>query len=258
MVAIVSVFIVVLLSLLVTRVATVALSLTGMSRESARFQARSALTGVGFTTSEAEEVVRHPIRRRIVSYLMLIGSGGLVTAVGSLILSFGGTHHNGQRLVRVLVLLGGLFVIWLLARSSWVDRRLSRLIGRFLKWRGFHVRDFARLLALQKDWAVGELVVDPDDWMSGRTLRELKLRDEHVDVLGIQKPNGEYIGVPHGDRLIEAHDTLVLYATEERLEELDARKRGSAGDAAHTRACEECDERGDGSASPRFREPIAG
>lgn len=240
MVALVSVFIIVLVSLLVTRIATVALSLTGMSRESARFQARSALSGVGFTTSEAEDVVNHPVRRRIVGYLMLIGSGGLVTAVGSLILTFGGTHHGSSRLTRALVLVAGLFVIWLISRSTWVDLRLSHAIGRVLKWRGFHVRDYGRLLALQKNWAVSELVVEPDDWMAGRALAELKLRDEHVDVLGIQKQNGEYIGVPHGERVIEAGDTLVIYATEDRIAELDDRKRGRAGDAAHQRACEEC------------------
>jgi uncharacterized protein with PhoU and TrkA domain len=92
------------------------------------------------------------------------------------------------------------------------------------------------LLALQKDWAVGELAVEEDDWIAGHTLAELKLRDEHIDVLGIQKPNGEYIGVPHGDRLVEAGDVLVLYATEQRLAELDERKRGHAGDRAHERA----------------------
>ena len=240
MIALVSVFVIVLVSLLVTRVATVALTLTGMSRESARFQARSALSGTGFTTKEAEDVVSHPLRRRIVGGLMLVGSGGLVTAVGSLILTFGGNGQGQSHLIRALILIGGLFVIWLLSRSAWVDLRLSRLIGRALKWRGFHVRDYGRLLALQKDWAVGELAVEAEDWMSGRTLAELKLRDEHVDVLGIQKPNGEYIGVPHGDRVIAAGDTLVLYATEERLEELDERKRGAAGDRAHERACEEC------------------
>src|SRR3954453_23307173 len=137
MVALVSVLVIVLLSLLITRVATVALSLTGMSRESARFQARSALTGVGFTTSEAEDVVSHPVRRRIVGGLMLLGSAGLVTAVGSLFLSFGGAH-NDQRLTRALVLLGGLVLVWTLSRSAWFDRRLARIIGKILKWLGFH------------------------------------------------------------------------------------------------------------------------
>src|SRR3954454_272995 len=138
MVALISVLVIVLLSLIVTRVATVALSLTGMSRESARFQARSAITGVGFTTSEAEDVVSHPLRRRIVGILMVLGSAGVITAVGSLILSFGGAH-NHQRTMRAVILVAGLAVLWVVSRSQWVDYRLSRLIGRVLSWRGYHV-----------------------------------------------------------------------------------------------------------------------
>src|SRR3954447_23513363 len=96
MVALASVLVIALLSMLITRVATVALAQTGMSRESARFQARSALSGVGFTTSEAESVVNHPVRRRIVQALMVVGSAGVVTAAASLILSFGGTHNDAR------------------------------------------------------------------------------------------------------------------------------------------------------------------
>jgi len=71
MAAIISLLIVVALSLLITRVATVALTLTGMSREAARFQARSAFSGVGFTTRESEQVMQHPVRRRIILLLIL-------------------------------------------------------------------------------------------------------------------------------------------------------------------------------------------
>ena len=56
------------LSLVITRIATTALSLTGLSWEAAKFQARSAFTGTGFTTSEAERVVDHPVRRRVIVY----------------------------------------------------------------------------------------------------------------------------------------------------------------------------------------------
>jgi len=236
MVALVSVLIIALLSMLITRVATVALSLTGMSRESARFQARSALSGVGFTTSEAESVVDHPVRRRIILALMVLGSAGLVGAAASLILSFGGRADSSTRLVRVLILAGGLTLLIVLSRSQWVDRRLAALIGRVLEWRGFHVRDFGRLLALEGEWAVGELAVEPEDWLAGRTLGELKLRDEGVAVLGIHRDDGAYVGVPRGDAQIQPGDLLVLYSTEDRLEELDARKRGAQGDAAHERA----------------------
>ncbi|MEA2184166.1 MAG: hypothetical protein QOF69_3351, partial [Solirubrobacteraceae bacterium] len=71
MATLLSVLVVVLLTLVVTRVATVILISTGMSRESARFQARSALSGAGFTTRESETVVEHPVRRRVISVLMV-------------------------------------------------------------------------------------------------------------------------------------------------------------------------------------------
>ncbi len=66
MAAITTLLVVVAVSLLITRVATVILTATGMSREAARFQARSAFSTAGFTTRESEAVVDHPIRRKVI------------------------------------------------------------------------------------------------------------------------------------------------------------------------------------------------
>jgi len=59
-VGIIALLTVLALSLVVTRIATVALAATGLSREAAQLQARSAFTGTGFTTAEAEKVVDLP------------------------------------------------------------------------------------------------------------------------------------------------------------------------------------------------------
>src|SRR5204863_1437497 len=85
--AFVAVLVTVAFSLLITRVGTTALVHTGLSREVARFQARSAFFGVGFTTSESESVVNHPVRRRIVLWLVLLGNAGIVTVLASVVLS---------------------------------------------------------------------------------------------------------------------------------------------------------------------------
>lgn len=68
------------LSLIIVRVATEALILTGLARQAARFQPRSACTGTGFTTAEAEQVVSHPVRRQIISTLMFLRGVGVITA----------------------------------------------------------------------------------------------------------------------------------------------------------------------------------
>ncbi len=233
--ALITVLVVVVVSLIVTRVATVALMQTGMSRHVARFQARSALSGTGFTTGESESVVNHPVRRRVIGTLMLVGSAGLVTAVGSLALSFGAANTD-ERLRRGAVLLAGLSLLLIVANSRWVDRRLSRLIGRLLGDRVSGARDYARLLDLSGDYAVNELLVESEDWVAERTLGQLRLDEEGVIVLGVHRSSGGYVGVPAGDTRLHPQDTLILYGQQSRLEELDERGQGNEGAAAASEA----------------------
>ncbi len=185
MIPLVTLFAIVLASLIATRIATKILSLTGLAQESARFQARSALTGVGFTTSESESVVNHPVRRRVVMTLMLLGSAGVITAVATLMLSF--VNAGGRETaIRALLLLAGLAAILLVARSALFDRVLSRLIERALaRWTNLDVVDYAALLHVAGDYTVIEVYVHADGWMADRTLQELDLREEGLRVLGI-------------------------------------------------------------------------
>jgi hypothetical protein len=229
-----AVVIVLCVSLLVSRIGSVALSLTGLSREVARFQSRSAFFGVGFTTTEAESVVGHPVRRRIVLWLILLGNAGIVGVLASLVLSL--TEGGGPTLTRLGALAAGLLAFTLLASSSWVDRHLSRLIERGLqRWTDLDARDYAALLHLAGDYEVSELVVEPGDWLADRSLRELELDEEGVLILGVTRDDGGYLGAPGGRTAVHAGDTLVLYGSAERVAELDRRARGG-GDAAHAAA----------------------
>jgi hypothetical protein len=225
-------------SLLVSRVASVALTATGLSRSSARFQARSALTGVGFTTSESEAIVRNPLRRRIVMTLMLIGNVGLVTAVATLLSGFVNADPRRAAL-RAGVLIAGLAAVLVAARSQTVDRWLGRIIeGLLRRYTDVDVRDYAGLLRVAGPYSVKELQVREGDWLAGRTLGELRLRDEGVVVLGIVRAGGRYCGVPNKETTLEPGDELIMYGHDETLADLDCRSQGGAGDDAHRRASE--------------------
>lgn len=242
MIAIASLLTVLTISLLVTRVATMALMLTGMSRESARFQARSAFTGCGFTTSEAEDIVGHPVRRRIVMLLMLLGNLGIGAVVATIIVTMMGTTQSdpSDQLLNFLTLVVGLFLLWVAATSQYLERRLNIAIAWVLRrWGNLQVRDFVAVLQLQGGFAVSELVVEPQDWIADKTLIELRLPTEGVLVLGLQRPGKPYVGAPTGETTIEAGDTLIVYGRVERIEELDERRHGRRGDAAHQEAVEE-------------------
>lgn len=240
MAALASVLLVVTLSLLINRIATVALTLTGLSRQAASFQARSAFTGVGFTTSEAEQVVTHPVRRRIVMLLMLLGNAGVVTTISSLLLTFVNAAGSREWIIRLITLGVGLLILWTLASSKWIDRYLSRVIHWALrKWTRLDVRDYNRLLHLSGDYTVTELKVQSDDWLANRRLNNLDLRQEGIAVLGIHRENGRYVGAPKGDTCIFPHDTLVLYGKLSLINELDQRGADIAGERAHHQAVSE-------------------
>lgn len=238
MYAIASLLVIVLISLLVTRVATVVLVATGLSRQSARFQARSAFTGTGFTTSESEHVVDHPLRRRVMMALILSGNAGIVAGAGTLILGFqrGGTGYNW---VRVIELVAGLLGLFLLSRNSAVDRRLTRLIGRVLRrYTDLPARDLDGLLDLSGDYSVIELSVRPGDWLANRRMADLSLRDEGLVVLGITRADGHYRGAPVGRTMVHDGDILILYGRADALREIDHRQAGPDGDDRHRQAVE--------------------
>lgn len=235
MYAVVLLIVVATLSLLISRIAAVILTSTGMAEDAARFQARSALSGVGFTTTEAEGVVRHPVRRRIIMALMLIGNAGLVTAIAALLAGFLGAGGRAAT-VRGALLVGGLAFLYALAQSPWVDRHLSRVIERILsRFTDLDVRDYAQLLHVTGDYSVHELSVGEDDWIAERALGELRLTDEGIVVFGVIRHDGTYLGVPTRDTMLLAGDTVLVYGHDDAIGALADRRRGSAGDESHSR-----------------------
>ena len=231
MIGLASLFVVIITSLLITRVATVMLTLTGLSRESAQFQARSAFSGVGFTTAESESVVNHPVRRRIIMTLVLIGNAGVVTVLVSLLLSFGTVDNPSQAALRLGLLTAGLALVWLLARSQLASRFLERLIERALhRFTDLDTRDYIGLLRLADHWVVAELEVEEDDWMCNTPLEDLALPDEGILVLGIERHDGRWVGAPAGTTILHPKDTAVLYGNQDAIDRLDHRHHSIQGE----------------------------
>ena len=241
MLAIVTLLVVVLLSLTVVRVATVALVLTGVSRPVARFQARSAFTGCGFATAESEQIVNHPVRRKIVGHLMFLGPAGIVATAGAVVAGIVGVDSGGWPFwVKGLTLLAGLGLLVWFSNSAVVDRVMGRWIEHALRrYTSVDARDYAKLLHISGDYGLGEMLVKDDDWLAGRTLADLRLSNEGVLILGIDRPGAGYVGAPASSFTIRPGDTLILYARSGSLADLDRRRRGIRGALAHADAVAE-------------------
>lgn len=240
MIALASLLVVVIVASLIMRIATIALTATGLPAEIARFQARSAITGVGFTTTESESLVNHPLRRRILMTLMLVGNAGLITVLASLIITFANTGGTGDALVRLSIVIGGLLLTFGLTKSKAVERRMNALIVRLLRrFTDLDLRDYVHLMHLARDYAVTELHVNPGDWVADKPLSSLNLPEEGVLVLGIQRVSGEFVGAPRGQTVIHPHDMLILYGRSSVLSDLDDRRDDYTGDRAHREAVAE-------------------
>lgn len=235
MAAILSLLLILLLSILIIRVAAIALTHTGLSRELARFQSLSAFSGVGYTTQEAERVVNHPLRRRILIILMILGNVGIITAASSLIVTFMDPKDGGgSPFVKFGIIIAGLLLLWILAGSRWANRMLSKLVRYFLRrYTRLDIQDYDALLQLAGEYQVSELVVEPDDWLEGKTITDAALRDEGILVLAIKRPDGTYRGIPVADTMIQADDTLIIYGRVTAVAAIDERKHGKLGDIEH-------------------------
>jgi len=113
---------------------------------------------------------------------------------------------------------------------------LSRLIDRVLKkYTRLDVSDYASLLHLAGDYRIAEMQVEEEDWLAGKTLQEARLSEEGIVVLGVERPDGTYLGAPRGGCRILPNDALTLYGRTAAIEELD-RRRKTGGDWEHHEA----------------------
>jgi len=203
----------------------------------ASFQAQSAFSGAGFTTSESEYVVNHPVRRRIIRILMLLGSAGLTSSMAALVLTFIGRTRE-EALLRLGILALGLLALYVFASSKTIDRLLGRLIDWALdRFTSIRVVDYESLLGVGHGYIVSSFKVSPGSWLAGRRLRDLRLKDEGVLVLGVYRRLSDgslkYIGAPGPETRILPGDEVIVYGHEETIASLSRRLAGLLGDMEH-------------------------
>lgn len=238
------------LALLIIRIGSVALHMTGLSPDVASFQAASAFSGAGFTTDEAEHTVQTPSRRKIIKTLIRLGSLGFLTAIAPLVGSF---TDEGSTLLTAVAIITGTCVIILFARSRWLNRLITPVIERALdRTTELTIRDYTRLLGLQSEYQVYEITVNEDTWLADKSLHELNLPAEGVLMLAIKRADGSYVGAPGPETEIQPGDTVVLYGQRHRLKELADRKSDDMQARADAVKDHQDHVEGEGWSSPSF------
>ncbi|MGJ8723095.1 MAG: TrkA C-terminal domain-containing protein [Roseibacillus sp.] len=209
--------VIVLVALLVVRVGTNALLLTGVSLPVARFQAASAFFGVGFTTSETEMVVNHPVRRRIILHLIVAGNIGLTSAAATLVMSFvqNSDRGIGHVFLWVVALAVGVGLVGLVFKLPFISEPFDRMMRASLEKAGLqNAVDFELLLKLRDGFAVCDFVIEENHPWASKHLHESRPADVGLVILSVERSDGEFLGAPDKDAHLMAGDMVTVYGEE--------------------------------------------
>lgn len=221
--------VIITLMVFVIRVASVALRITGLEETVARFQALSAFSGAGFTTRESESIINYPVRRKIVTILIITGNFGLITVVATLVASFVNTEGEVDAvLVQVGWLIAALALLWFLMLNRKADKIMCDVIGRILVSKTIlGKRRFRRVAQIAEGYSVCEHPITDALINYGGDVDIAFLKQLGLAVLGVRNPDGELTSnfIRISDHI--SGDALVLYGSDSAHDALERKSDGS-------------------------------
>jgi len=206
--------------LIIIEISTLILQSTGLSRDIARFQAISLLTGTGFTTKEAELITAHPLRRRVGEGLILFGHLSFAIIIALLIDSLNKEMMNYQ-----LVL--GLAILILCSLSLRIKRIRQWILNKLSK-NNEPISTLQEVFQLKAEECVLEIKLDHRHQELFKTLRQLNLAtlfDIHIVTVLRVKEDGEkrveqLFKYPTGHFCLQNEDKLTLFGPKKNIEKV--------------------------------------
>lgn len=209
----------ILISFLFVRASGIALMMTGLEKKKARFQALSAFSGTGFTTKEAELVINHPVRRKIVTWLMIMGNAGVVTVIVTATSSLA-TSRGSQLPINVVVLAVGIFLIYKIATYKKFTRKWESFIERkLIKSPVFEETATEDLLHFLEGYGLVKKIIGENSSLIGSSISKCRLSEKGLLVLGIERGKN-WIPTPKANEKLQQGDSLIIYGPLDVLKDL--------------------------------------
>lgn len=198
---------------------SIALKLTGLDIDKARFQVISIITNTGFTTIESELISQHPTRRKIAQTLMLLSFVGYAALIGLVVNIVQSKYEIIYILLAVItVVLGVLFIL----RNKPLIYKLEKTIEKFLikkMAKDKKYRTVDEVLKLNDEFGVAEFMVEDGSNLEGITLKESDLTDKYIQVLNVDR-GSHIIHFPKRDLIFKVGDKVTVYGNLENIKEL--------------------------------------
>lgn len=208
-----------ILLILIVEVAAIALNMTGLDMRRARFQALSAFTATGFTTKEAEDVVKDIKRRRIIMALMIIGFVTWASLVSLIINAFITSHELIPVVIQAAALLLIFLIILILTRHRPFVKKFRDMVSRYLALSTtLEKKSIDEVLRLAHDYGIAEITLAEDSKNVGLSLKDSSFREKDILILAIERDN-HILPAPKATDILNEGDTLICYGKLKNMQE---------------------------------------
>jgi hypothetical protein len=198
---------------------SIALEATGMERSRARFQAMSALTGTGFTTREAENIVGHPRRRLIAGWLMFLGNAGiLLFLLIILIIIVVGIKPSRSMSPGFIIALAIPPIALMVLYWIGVLDKLATMIVNWLKRTGYFKPELSNTEIIYQagDHSLARLTIGKAAPEVGTKISDTGLVKGTIKVLAIERGD-KVLFYPGTKEIVQAGDHLIYYGQTEEI-----------------------------------------
>ncbi|MCJ7514555.1 MAG: TrkA C-terminal domain-containing protein [Dehalococcoidia bacterium] len=198
---------------------SIALEATGMERRKARFQALSALTGTGFSTREAEDVVNHPRRRLIAGWMMFLGSVGIILFLLLILVIIVVGVKPAKPTSSVSLVLSALPALALLV-LYWIGvaDKLATVIVSWLKRTAYFRPELSNTEIIYQagEHSLARLTVGKAGPEVGSKISDTRLARGNIKVLAIERGD-KVLFYPEAKEVVRAGDRLIYYGSTEEI-----------------------------------------
>jgi len=208
----------IIISFIVIRIGAIAFQLTGLEWSLAKFQALSCFTGTGFTTKEAELITGNTQRRKIASFLIVLGHAGFVTLIATFANSLRPNQIMSTFTLPILhsVIPSGmipwinLIVIMMAIYVSYRVFTYAKFAGKLTDFLRSHIVkkeivkrvSFEELVIATGGYGVSQIEICDNSPVLNKTLLESGLRELDILVLAIERKETTIPNPPAGTRIL--------------------------------------------------------
>ena len=216
----------IMVSVLVVRVGAVAFNLTGLKWNVAKFQAMSCFTGTGFTTRESELVVASPRRRKIATYLIIVGHAGFVAMIATFANSIGPNIFISKfdlpflrsiippellPWINLVIIILAIYATFRIIPRTRLAHKITALVKSTIIKRGIiHPETFEELMIAPGGYGVSRIEIDQGNSAVDKTIAETEIKKHDISVLILER-GSKAIPNPPPDTKILAGDQLVCF-----------------------------------------------